>query len=214
MTQDDFQFEPLRGLPEHLPKGEEILWQGRPSAWAFARDGLLLYWLAVYFLFLIFWRVMASFDQGWGLIIQSTLPLFIFACGTLSLFYLIALILCKTTVYTITTRRVVIRKGAALSFSLNLPFSRLRTAHLKERSDGTGNLALEMKDDLHLSYLTLWPHIRPWMMKTPQPTLRSIPDVVTVGEVLLNAASPIMTRNASETSAAVFPHHAAVQPAE
>jgi hypothetical protein len=28
---DDFQTEPVRGLPENLPEGEHILWQGHPT---------------------------------------------------------------------------------------------------------------------------------------------------------------------------------------
>ena len=27
---NDFDFEPVRGLPQHLPKGERMLWQGAP----------------------------------------------------------------------------------------------------------------------------------------------------------------------------------------
>ena len=27
---DDFDFEPVRGLPQVLPKGERMLWQGAP----------------------------------------------------------------------------------------------------------------------------------------------------------------------------------------
>ncbi|HBB55427.1 MAG TPA: phosphopantetheine adenylyltransferase, partial [Hyphomonadaceae bacterium] len=32
----EFDFEPVRGLPEALPAGEAILWQGAPSAWGLA----------------------------------------------------------------------------------------------------------------------------------------------------------------------------------
>ena len=31
MSEDDFAVEPIEGLPELLPKGEVILWQGRPN---------------------------------------------------------------------------------------------------------------------------------------------------------------------------------------
>ena len=31
MDHDDFHFEPVRGLPEALPPGELILWQGSPD---------------------------------------------------------------------------------------------------------------------------------------------------------------------------------------
>ena len=31
MPHDDFQIEPVPGLPERPPEGERILWQGRPN---------------------------------------------------------------------------------------------------------------------------------------------------------------------------------------
>jgi hypothetical protein len=44
----DFAFEPVRGLPEALPPGEEILWQGRPDAWRLALEAFGLGWAAAY----------------------------------------------------------------------------------------------------------------------------------------------------------------------
>ena len=37
---DDFAVEPLPGLPAQPPKGEVILWQGRPQTFALARRGV------------------------------------------------------------------------------------------------------------------------------------------------------------------------------
>ncbi len=37
----DFDFDPVPGLPERLPAGEEILWQGRPEALTLAREALV-----------------------------------------------------------------------------------------------------------------------------------------------------------------------------
>jgi hypothetical protein len=38
MSHDDFKFEPIRGLPEQLPEGEHILWQGAPDPRVLARE--------------------------------------------------------------------------------------------------------------------------------------------------------------------------------
>ncbi|MEO1362599.1 MAG: PH domain-containing protein, partial [Pseudomonadota bacterium] len=38
MPHDDFEIEPVAGLPEAPPEGEQILWQGRPDTWALARE--------------------------------------------------------------------------------------------------------------------------------------------------------------------------------
>jgi uncharacterized membrane protein YdbT with pleckstrin-like domain len=50
----------------------------------------------------------------------------------------------RSTVYTITNRRVAMRIGAALTMTLNLPFKKIRNANLGVRKDGTGTIALEM----------------------------------------------------------------------
>ena len=60
MPHDDFAVEPVEGLPERPPEGEFILWQGRPSALALARDALNLWWVVGYFVLLAVWRVGAS----------------------------------------------------------------------------------------------------------------------------------------------------------
>ena len=56
MPHDDFEIEPVRGLPEKPPEWEQILWQGAPNAWALARDALNLYWVMGYFVALCLWR--------------------------------------------------------------------------------------------------------------------------------------------------------------
>ncbi len=60
MSHDDFKFEPVPGLPEALPEGEHILWQGAPDARHLARDAWGLRWVAGYFVLLAVWRVGVS----------------------------------------------------------------------------------------------------------------------------------------------------------
>ena len=60
MDHDDFNFEPVRGLPEQLPPDEYILWQGSPKASRLAREALGLNWIMAYFGLLIVWRIGAS----------------------------------------------------------------------------------------------------------------------------------------------------------
>ena len=54
---DDFATEPVRGLPERPPVGEELLWQGRPDSLALARDAFKITWVAGYFVALAIWRI-------------------------------------------------------------------------------------------------------------------------------------------------------------
>ena len=45
----EHEFEAALGLPEPLPAGETILWQGAPNWIAMAKHVFRLQWLAVYF---------------------------------------------------------------------------------------------------------------------------------------------------------------------
>ena len=53
---------------------------------------------------------------------------------------------------------------------------------------GSGNIALQTKGDSKFSYLVLWPHIRSWKISKPEPTLRALPDVQSVAQILAKAA--------------------------
>jgi hypothetical protein len=187
--EDDIQVEAVNGLPEKPPAGERILWQGRPATWALARDSLAMYWVAGYFALLAVWRVgVSSIELGFAGALPLAIPFLILgliACGLILLF---SWMQARATVYTITTARVAMRVGAALTITLNLPFRRIATADLDLRRDGTGTIAITTQGETRLSYLVLWPHVRPWRMKQPQPALRSIPEAERVARLLSEAA--------------------------
>ncbi|MCH2163766.1 MAG: PH domain-containing protein [Marinovum sp.] len=200
MSDEDFAIEPIQGLPEELPEGEEILWQGRPHAWALARDSLNMYWVMGWFVVLGIWRVIALSDLvplSQALFAGSMfLVIGLVAC---SILWLIAFIQARLSVYTITTSRVAMRIGAALTLNLNIPFSKVANASLHLRRDGSGTIALEpMPGQLRLSFLMLWPHARPWSSMT-QPAMRSIPNAQAVARILADAADtrvsePVISR--------------------
>ena len=189
MHHDDFAFEPVPGLPERPPEGEEILWQGRPHWWALAKASVAVQWIAGYFVLLAVWRFLAVMDLlPLDLAIAASVPfLFLGAicCGLLILF---SVLHARSTVYTITNRRVAMRIGAALTLTLNLPYTRIQSADLDLRRDGTGTIALTLEEGaMQFSYLLCWPHVRPWKFKT-QPALRCIPDAERVAALLAEAA--------------------------
>ena len=104
------------------------------------------------------------------------------------LLYLTALIQARSTVYTITTSRVAMRIGAALTLTLNLPYRELGNAALDLRRDGTGTIALDTTGATKLSYLVIWPRARPGHLGATQPALRCIPDAERVAHILAEAA--------------------------
>ncbi|MEM7597700.1 MAG: photosynthetic complex putative assembly protein PuhB [Pseudomonadota bacterium] len=191
----DFKFEPVLGLPEHLPKGEEMLWQGRPDWWVLAKEALVVRWVIGYFVLLAFWRVGTLLDQGpFATIVTAAIPFL--ACGAVAAGILMgmAYVMARSTVYTITNRRVVMRIGAALTITLNLPFSQIRNAELDLRKSGTGTIALDLDQRTRLSYLVCWPHVRPWSIRKTKPALRCIRDARAVGELLAEVAEAEISR--------------------
>lgn len=189
MSHDDFAFDPIPGLPEALPAGEQILWQGRPDGWALAKQAMGLRWIALYFGVLIVWRITASAQiMDLTAAMGTAIPLALLGLLAVGILSGIAVILARATVYTITNRRVAMRIGAALPLTLNLPFASLDSAGLDARRNGTGTIALRMTEGSKVSYLVAWPHVRPWHMARTEPALRAIPNAKAVAELLAEAA--------------------------
>ncbi|MDJ0825356.1 MAG: photosynthetic complex putative assembly protein PuhB [Rhodobacter sp.] len=189
MPHDDFAFEPVRGLPARPPSGEQILWQGRPQTWALAREAMGLYWVAGWFVLLSLWRVgVASTEVPFPSVLLTALPLLALGFVTCAIILLIAWVQARSTVYTITTARVAMRIGAALTVTFNIPYKKLGTANLDLKTSGTGTIAMQTLGETKLSYLICWPHVRPWRMKKTEPALRCIPDAENVARILAEAA--------------------------
>ncbi len=189
MPHDDFAIEPVPGLPERPPEGEHILWQGRPHWWALSREALSIHWVAGYFLLLTLWRFLTLVDQvGAGAAFASASPFLIMGAVVCALLMVVGFVQARATLYTITNRRVAMRIGAALTVTLNLPFTQIRTADLDLRRDGTGTIALDLEGSTRLSYLVCWPHLRPWWIRRTQPALRCIPEAEKVARLLAEAA--------------------------
>ncbi|MES2145625.1 MAG: photosynthetic complex putative assembly protein PuhB [Pseudomonadota bacterium] len=205
---DDFAFDALPGLPERPPQGEDILWQGRPAPLALARDAYGLTWIAAYFAVIILWRGASGFaDGGVAMALAMGLPYLMLAFLGLAVVYGLAWVQARTTTYTITTARVVLRIGAALPVTFNLPFAQIGSASLAQKRDGTGTIALQTLGETRISYLVIWPHVRPWTLRKAEPALRAIPDAAAVAKLLAEAAE---TRLSVPVIARTGPGRAAV----
>ncbi len=189
MSHDDFAAEPINGLPELPPRGEVILWQGRPNWFRLTVESLNLWWVVAYFAVLTTWRFITVIDVlSFERAIIMTLPFVIMTLIVVLLLMLVGFIQARATVYTITNRRVAMRIGAALTVTLNIPYTQIENAAVSVGKVGCGNIALETKGASKFSYLVLWPHIRSWKISKPEPTLRAIPDVQSVAQILAKAA--------------------------
>lgn len=177
------------GLPGPLPEGETILWQGAPRAGALARRVLHLRALLVYFaaMALVVAGTAWSEGRGPGTVATSLLAIAAAALLLVALLWGFALLVARTTRYTITSRRVVMRIGVALPMTLNVPFAIVESADLKLSPDGTGDLPVSLSGRGRIAYLHLWPHARPWHLSRPQPMLRCVPEAAQVAAILARA---------------------------
>lgn len=177
------------GLPEALPAGEKLLWQGRPDWRALATDAFHLRKVAVYFGLLFAWRLGSRLHDGttFGDALGYAAFILPIAAAGLVILAVLAWATARTTVYTVTSRRIVMRIGVALQMTVNLPFKVVESAGLRARPDGTGDIALRLEPGVRAAYLALWPHVRRWRFTRPEPSLRSVPDARTVADLLSEA---------------------------
>jgi hypothetical protein len=186
---DDFNFEPIRGLPAELPPGEEILWQGSPNPLRLAKDALGLYWVIGYFAVLAIWRVgVSAADLPMTTALGHGVPFVLSGIVAGLLLVGIATIQARSTVYTLTNKRACMRIGAALSMTLNLPYVCIGSASAAVRKSGLGTVTFQLSGETRLSYLMTWPHVRPWYFSRTQPAFRAIPDAARVAAIFSEAA--------------------------
>jgi hypothetical protein len=186
---NDFDFEPIRGLPARLPKGERILWQGEPQWKTVAFQVFHVRLVAIYFAVLYGWGVMTALADGAPVgqaVTQGAVlaPLAALAIGVLCV---LAWLVGRTTVYTVTNRRIVMRYGMALPVTVNLPFAQIASAALRPYPSGTGDIPLSLSGRSRLAYLHLWPHARPWRVRRSEPMLRAVPNAEKVAQILSRA---------------------------
>lgn len=181
----DFDFEPVRGLPGRLPEGETLLWQGAPDWRLLARRAFHVRLVAMYFgVFLIWHAAVRVGSEDWRAIAFSTAALAGAACLALAMLVLLAWLTARTTVYSVTNKRVVMRYGIALPMTLNLPFSKILTAGMRTYPNGAGDIDLSLASGAKIAFLVLWPHARAWHVTKPKPMLRALPDGQRAAQVL------------------------------
>lgn len=194
----EHELEPQRGLPEALPAQERILWQGSPNWASLARHAFHVRKLVVYFAVIIALRMATILAEGGSLakMMASALWLSLLAAVAIGILAGVALLVARTTIYTITTRRVVMRIGIVLRVTFNLPFKRIASADLRKLSGHTGDIPLALMPQDQIAYLHLWPHARPWRFAKTEPMLRSVANPEQVAATLTQAWSDCVGQQA------------------
>lgn len=189
---NEYEYEPVRGLPEQLPAGEYIVWQGEPQWRLMAQRVFHTRALSIYFSLLIVLhsgsQLMAGaaldsmlLNIGWQLGLAAT---------TLGILTLMAYLYARSTVYTLTNHRLVIRFGVAVPMMINIPLDTVESAALRDLGNDYGDLVLTPLPGVKMSYWALWPNARPWHYSRVKPMLRCIPAAQSVANSLASLVAP------------------------
>jgi hypothetical protein len=210
---NEHEHEPVLGLPEPLPVGERMLWQGAPDWRSLAVHALHVRKVAFYFTLLAVWHVIELASGGATLLaaLRGALWLVLLGAAAVGVLSLLAWGLARSTVYTITSARVVLRFGIALPMSINLPLRLVETADLLRHADGSADIALTLQHGQRVGYLLTWPHVQPWRLFRVRPMLRGLvtaPDAARAIAGALAATQAVsapsaVTRPVRETAAAL-----------
>ncbi|WP_341905061.1 photosynthetic complex putative assembly protein PuhB [Polaromonas sp. YR568] len=186
-TNHEHEFEAALGLPEELPAGEHILWQGAPDWRVLAVEAFHVRKLAIYFAAMLAVQAMYLAGEPGGMPVRPLATSVGMALLALLLLSITAYFSARTTMYTLTDKRVVMRVGIVLTLTFNLPLKQIAGAALRPEAKGFGDIALTLKGSDRIAYLNLWPHARPWELKNPQPSLRCLANVAGVAQTMQQA---------------------------
>jgi len=208
----EYEYEPVPGLPERLPPGEVLLWQGVPRWQSMARHAFQARKVALYFIALMVLLLVWNLHSGKPVVtaLGGVVWLAMLGAFAVGLLALLAWLMSRATLYTITSRRVVMRIGVAIQICINIPFAQVANAGLRRYADGSGDLPLTLSGPVRASYIVLWPHARPWHFSPPQPMLRAVPQAAQVAELLATALKD--ARGGAAEPAAAPDHASPVAP--
>ncbi len=187
MSHDDFAFEPVRGLPAQLPPGETLLWQGSPRWQLLAVRAFHVRKVAVYFALLLVWRLAIGSSHGAAALLASLGWLASLGLAAVGLLCGLAFASARASVYSITSARIVLRHGVAVSLTINVPFALIDSANISKQTDGSGEIALTLSRKQRISYLVNWPHVQAGHFLQPRPALRGLADVSVPADILAAA---------------------------
>ncbi len=180
----------IPGVAQPLPAGEALLWRGAPARAALARHAFHTRALAGYFAVIILLGLLGAVRDGVAVpqLLTTLLTQAALAGVALGIVHGYAAMVARSTVYAITERRVVLKVGLVVPTTINLPLRLIESASSKVYPDGTGEIVLGIRPPDRLGYIHLWPHVRAWRLRWPEPLLRGLTDTRAAAEALRQAA--------------------------
>jgi putative photosynthetic complex assembly protein len=194
--------EAAPGIPEPLPGGETIRWQGAPEFRSLALRSFGVRALAVYFCLLLLLQLGLALSGGATLrsALGTTVGSMVLAVVALGLISAYAKLVARSSLFTITDRRVVIRTGVALPVTINLPYALIDSADLRLHGDGSGDICIKPRAGNRASWLLLWPMVKFWRWFRVQPVLRGIANAESVASILAAALAEALEGEASSAA--------------
>ncbi|MBL9024794.1 MAG: PH domain-containing protein [Myxococcales bacterium] len=185
----DLELEDIEGVPNGLPEGEKVVWQGRPRWSALARHGFGIGWFGVYLASLVVFRLIESAgDPRSALGLRDVGAMVGMGALLLAIIVGFAVLYSRSTTYTITSRRILLRTGVALPMTWNLPFKQIASADLRTLDSRHADIVLSLVAPNRIGWLHLWPHVDSWNpFRRARPTLRALPEASRVAGVLAQA---------------------------
>jgi hypothetical protein len=145
--------------------------------------------LPIYFGILLAYRLFSGIYDGNDIasLGMSMLWMTLLSATCLGLVAYFAHLICSTTLYTLTDRRIVMRIGIVLNMTFNLPLKKIQGAGVHIGANGIGDIPLKLDSSSKIAMFHLWPHAKPGAWANPEPMLRCIPDSQKVAALLSEA---------------------------
>jgi hypothetical protein len=175
-------------LPEDIPEGERVLWYGRPDFISLARHAFRGDLVAIYFGVMACWHFASGINEA-GLAAGALDAARTLAVGMIavSLIAFLGWLSARTTLYVITSKRLVLKVGMALPVFFNIPFTQIANASLRTYRDESGDITFALTAGQRIAYLHLWPHARPFRFAKPEPAMRCVADGVRIARIVADA---------------------------
>jgi len=175
----EHEHEPVRGLPEYLPEDETLIWRGEPDFRVMALRVFHIRSVAIYLATLLCLHLGVQWYRGGDLasVLLGSSWMILLGVVALAILAALAWAYTRSTVYTVTDKRIVLRFGVALPMMVNLPLPIVGSADLRRYGDGSGDIIFSLAQKKKLSYTLLWPHIKPWQFKPVAPAMRCLRSV-------------------------------------
>ncbi len=178
----------IRGVPHALPPDEHLLWEGAPDGSLVSKHVFHRGLVMGYLVLVTGWWLVESLSGGVAEGFLAGLALRLAMCAlVVGVVEFLGRAVARTTVYAITSKRIVLKIGIVLPMTINVPLRALRDAGFGRFRDGSGQISLTLLPEQRLAYIALWPHCRVFSFTNPQPVLRGLRDGEPVASILRDA---------------------------